>query len=464
MSLTPAGLGRASLTYALGGIAYKGVALLAMPVLARLLMPAELGLLDLAAIVATLIGVVVSFGTDQSIAYWEQRSEAPANIWGAALALIGTGVVAGIALVLILRAPLAQWLTGSADAETAIAAAGVYGAVMAISALTLLTVRLRGVPRTYAVASFLIIGAEMSAALAVAWLVDDPVPWMVVAWSVGAAAVAIPFLVRHLPRVERPELTSIRRLARYGAPLIPITMAWLVGDLWIRGMLGRSSELALLGEYGIAYRIASGLGLLVTGLGVAWYPYLYRSSGDALGKALSLMPPAILTLTGLAVVIVLLAPEIIAIVAGDAYSGARTVVAPLSAAMVTLGVFVLIAGMIGSRGTTALIGLAAIVGMLVQMAAATWLIPSGGLTAAGIASLLGYLAATFVGVVVVRNHLFGTAGLPVIAAITLAAFSLAITSGLMEEPLALRAAVAAVVVLATGGVLIRSSRVAVIRA
>ena len=57
------GLARQSAVYALGGFAYKGLAILAVPLLARLLSPAELGLLDAAAITASLLGLVAGLGT-----------------------------------------------------------------------------------------------------------------------------------------------------------------------------------------------------------------------------------------------------------------------------------------------------------------------------------------------------------------------------------------------------------------
>ena len=74
VALTPLQLGRASVTYALGGLAYKGVALLSVPILARLLTPAQLGLLDLAVVLASVVALAVAIGMDQGIPFLEPRS------------------------------------------------------------------------------------------------------------------------------------------------------------------------------------------------------------------------------------------------------------------------------------------------------------------------------------------------------------------------------------------------------
>lgn len=394
--LTPQQLGRASLTYAFGGLAYKGVALLSVPILARLLSPAELGLLDLAAVVASIVGLTVAVGTDQSVAFHESRSPTldRMDLWSSALLLVASGGVVAVALGVLLAQPAAALLTGRSGEGSLIIAASLYGAVMAISAFALVVIRLRSSLRTYAAASFLIVVAEMVAALSVAWLVADPVPMMVLAWAGGSAAISIPLLVRHLPRLHRPRASTVRRLVTYGGPLVPATVAWLIGDAWIRASLARAGDLAALGEYGIAYRIASVLGLLVTGLGVAWYPYISRSphgyvrerSGQALVVGTG-------TLGAVAVAIAILSPEVIGVVAGEAYAGARHAVGPLLGAMVVLGVFTLARGVIGTSGSTLKIAMAAGLGLATQVVVAYPLVESMGVAGAGVASLLGYAAA-----------------------------------------------------------------------
>jgi len=443
--LSPLQIGRASLTYALGGLAYKGVALLSVPILARLLSPAELGLLDFAAVLASTLGLAVAVGTDQSVAYHEPRSASRSILWSSALSLIAAGGVAGVLLAIILREPLAILLTGREDHGSVVAAAAVYGAVMALSGFALVTIRLRAPARTYAVASFLIITAEMAAALAVAALVDDPLPLMVLAWAGGAALVAVPLLVRHLPPLARPEPPTLRRLAAYGLPLVPAGIAWLIGDAWIRSTLARDTDLTALGEYGIAYRIASTLGLLVTGLGVAWYPYIYRSPPADVGRRAARMLGVVVgALGGAAVAVTALAPEIIEIVAGGPYAGARAAVGALAGGMIAMGAFVLVASVVGSTGSTVRVGLAAVVGGVAQGLTAVLLVPGSGLFGASLASLAGYALALVLAGIWARRLLTAREVGAMVATATVVGVGLAVTHSLLEAPLAVRIGLAVV--------------------
>lgn len=387
-------LGRASLTYALGGLAYKGIALVTIPILARILTPAQLGLLDLAAVIATLVSLIVVLGTDQALPYLEDRTSSPGGVWGSALAIVGAGAAAAAIVLVLARDVLATALTGDAVHGGTMAAAGMYGGVMAISVFTLTTLRLRASARIYATAAFLTVSIEMAGAFAVALMIPEPVTVMVVAWAVGSALVSAPFLIRHLPRLRAPDRQKVTGLIRFGAPLVPATLTWILGDIWIRAVLGRESDLAALGEYGIAFRFASALGLLASGFGVAWYPYVYRSPDHLVRRrALDALWTVLVVLAGSAAIITILAPELVDLVAGDRYADAAGIVAFLVSGMVFMGVFHVAAGIIGRSGSTIHVALAAFAGGLVQVGGALVLIPSLGLVGAGVASLAGQTTA-----------------------------------------------------------------------
>ena len=389
-----AALGRASLVYALGGLAYKGVALLTIPLLARVLSPSQLGLLDLAAVLASIVGLVAVLGSDQAVAFHEARTQSAGAVWGSAIAIVATVAVAVGIVGLLFQGALAGFLTGDAGNGPIIAAAGVYGAVIALSTIALSVVRLHGTPRAYATASFLIVTAEMALAVVIALLTKGAVALMVLGWAVGATIVAVPVLARHLPPLARPRASTIRRLVTYGAPLVPAAMVWLVGDAWIRATLAREGELSTLGEYGIAYRIASVLGLVVTGFGVAWYPYLYRSPpAEVASRAAQALGMLILVLAGLGVALTALSPEIISTVAGAGYAEARHAIGPLVGGMVALGGFILVGAVVGASGSTRRVAILAVVGAVVQGMAGAWLVPVYALAGAALASASGYVLA-----------------------------------------------------------------------
>jgi O-antigen/teichoic acid export membrane protein len=437
-----AALSRTSLVYALGGLAYKGVALLTVPLLARLLSPTELGLLDLAAVFASLLGLIAVMGTDQAVAYYEPRAGGNDALWSSALVLVGAlGIGLAIGAVLF-RDPIAAALTGDSANSRVVVAAALYAPVIAFTSVGLNAVRLRATAAQYAIASFLLIIAEMAVALAIA-IAGGPVHLMVGGWALGAAVVLLPILFRYLPRMHGPRRATAARLAAYGAPLVPMVIAWLVGDGLIRATLAREAELATIGEYGIAYRIASVLGLVVTGFGVAWYPYLFRAPGEEqVGRASNAFASVLLLLAALGVVLTALSPELILVVAGPDYADARHAVGPLAAGMVALGAFTLVGGLVGTSGSTRRIAAAAFVGVVVQFAVANAFVPKMELVGAALASLSGYGAAAILLALTERRLLSGHRGVAVGGAVLLAAAGFVAAAVARDAVLPMRLAVA----------------------
>lgn len=429
-------LGRASLVYALGGLAYKGVALVSIPILARLLTPVELGLLDLAAVLASILGLVATVGTDQAVAYFEPRTKTDDAVWESSLTIIAAAAAGLLLVVGIFHESIARFVTGASANGPVLMAATVYGGIIALTATTLNAVRLRGSPRTYVVGSFAIVSAEMAAALAVAWLLPGEVALMVLGWAVAALLVALPILSRHLPSLRIPRVVTIRRLIGYGAPLVPAAIVWLIGDAWIRSTLGRDVDFATLGAYGIGHRITSVLGLAITGFGVVWHPYIYRTPpSEIITRASRTMPHLVLALTGLGVFLTVLSPEIVGLVAGDRYAGARHAVAGLSGGMVAMGVFVLVSAVTAASGSTGRIAVAAVIGTMVQVATSVPLVQGLGISGAATASLLGYTAAAVLLLAGERALLAGRrgawfAGTVALSVVSLTIGQLASTQGL----------------------------------
>lgn len=438
-ALSVQALGRAALVYALGGFAYKGVAILAVPLLARLLSPAELGLLDLAAVMASILGLSAVMGGEQAVAYLESRVTDRARLWGSSLAMllvIGGGLAIGM---IVLRAPLAQLVTGNAANGALVVAAACYGIVVGLTAMTLNAVRLHGTARAYAASSFAIVTAEMTVALAVAWIVRDPVVPMVIAWAAAAAVVAVPILRRNVPSIGRPDVAMVRRLVSYGAPLVPATILWLVGDAVIRASLARAGDLGALGEYGIASRVTSVIGLAVAGFGVAWHPYIYRSPGSEVpGRAARMLGYVVLSVGVFAVPLSSLAPEVVAVVAGSAYAGASAALPALTAGMAALGVFVLTSAVVSASGSTGWIAIAVLAGVAVQVIVVQAMGSGLMLIGAAIASAAGYLAAAAVLLVKARHLLRGRSGVGALSTASFVSVGLIGASQMSSSPLELR--------------------------
>jgi hypothetical protein len=83
---------------------------------------------------------------------------------------------------------LGALLTGDAANAPVVVAAALYGWVTALTATAMNAIRLHGTARAYAVASFMVVTVEMTAALTLAWVVDAPVALMVLGWAGGASS------------------------------------------------------------------------------------------------------------------------------------------------------------------------------------------------------------------------------------------------------------------------------------
>lgn len=441
-----------TVTYALGGLAYKGIALITVPILARLLAPDELGLLDAGAVIASVIAIFAGMGTEQAVAWLEPRIEDEHKLWASAIALVGIGALVLIAIVALAREPIARLLTGDEARAPVFVAAALYGSVMALTATGLNAVRLRATPRRYAIASFCVVTLEMAIGLLIAWRLPSPVPAMLLGWAAASAVVTVAIFRSNVPRLARPSARVTGHLLRFGAPLVPAAISWVLGDVALRSAIARDAGLAALGEYGIAFRIATALAILVTGFAVAWQPYLYRSlPTEVLPRARRAAPALVGVLGAIAVALTLLSQEIVRLVAGPNYMGAVSAVPALAGAMVALGVFQLSATLSGATAGTRIVALAALGGGTVQVLTAFALVDALGIAGAALASLLGYVVAAISLTLTSRLVTFAAPHPGLVVTAVLVAGGLGFAAWLMWAPVEIRVAAVALTAIAACG-------------
>jgi O-antigen/teichoic acid export membrane protein len=384
---------RSSVMYAAGSFAYKGIALVTAPVLARLLAPSQLGLLDLAVVFANSVMVVAGLGLDQAAARVQPLLKDDRRVWASVLAMSGLAIAVTVVASIVASASLSRLLTGSSQRSDVLVAASVYGGGMAVSMIGLNTVRLRGAASRYSMVAFAIVSAEAAVAILLAALAPQPVVPIVFVWAGIGVASGSGLLAWLGPRIIWPDRQTIGRLLRFGLPLVPAALAWICGDLAIRATLARESDLAALGQYGIAARIASLLSIGIVGFTLAWHPFLYRASpASAASAARGAAHQLTLLLVLGAIVISLFAHEVVGVLAGAPYRPAAVGVAPLSAAAVAFGLFSLLSAVAGRENRTVAVGLASLAGAGVQILGAL-LLAGAGIVGAAVASLLGTLIA-----------------------------------------------------------------------
>jgi O-antigen/teichoic acid export membrane protein len=423
--------------YAMGGLAYKAVALVSVPILARLLEPSQLGVLDLAVVIALVVSIAGMAGLENGLARLDAEDQGNARTWGSAATLLVLGIALIGATTLVLSPLIARLLLGDSDSADVIRAGIAYGCVLAGTTMGLNALRLKGRPMQYAVTGFVIVTAEMAAALTLAAL-GAPIAVVVLGWAAASLLGTVVLLVRPLPRLGRPSTVTMRRLLLFGLPLVPAIVVWIIGDLGVRAVVAQSLDLTALGQYGIAGRIASGIQLLVTGFGLAWHPFLYRSERH-LVRHLAIQASLRMTaaLGGVAIVLTAVAPEIVRVVAGPGYDGAAEAVPGLAASMVLFGLITVATAVLGYDYATRFVAIASLAGAGLQVGAASVIVPALGLAGAGLAVASGY-AVTFV-LLTWRAKLGQTRS---VATIVVVAFALGATSALVGAALPVRLSVA----------------------
>jgi O-antigen/teichoic acid export membrane protein len=183
--------------------------------------------------------------------------------------------------------------------------------------------------------------------------------------------------------------TALARLLAFSAPLVPATFAaFLAGnaDRFAISRLIGNSDVAV---YGVGYRVASVVGLAVTGFQLALTPLIYaRHEHKATPAELARVFRLVLGLGAvLWMGISLFAPEIIAVLATPTYAPSAGVVPYLAGAVLVAGLATFAPGL-AIAGHTGLISLLAIATALGSVALNIALVPVLGIEGAAAAALI----------------------------------------------------------------------------
>jgi O-antigen/teichoic acid export membrane protein len=388
-------LAQSSAAYLAGGLAGKALALVTVPILARLLAPSELGTLDVATGLASTLAILAVAGTDTAVARFLPGSHEPGRIWGSAFSVIA--VVAGVLLVVggIGAVPLGQLLLHEPGHEAAILAALLDGLAVAAYVTCLNVLRMQQASRPYALTTTVVLIAQMVGAVVLAALLADPIVAILLWWAVAETLAAVYIVLVRRPPISRPQPKLAARLLAFGAPLLPAVVGWTIGDLTIRSFLAGSAGLGALGGFSVATRLVSVMALVISGFSLAWIPFIFRIAvrtdpaerfRDAAFWLTAILGVLAVGLSGGA-------PELVRIIGGSGYSAGRTAIPGLAAGMILFGLYSLISAGSGLAHRTRDVAWTSAIGVAVQVGAGSVLVPTYGLAGAGAASAAGYAVA-----------------------------------------------------------------------
>jgi antigen flippase len=398
-------LARQTLTYAVSGLIGPAIAVLTLPVFARVFTQAQYGVLELGTTLTTLALTVTDLGliaaAQRSYFDYGDDAQEERRVVLATAFLTTTALTFVVAAGLFLqRDTISDWLFGRNEATVL--------AIVAVSLLPLSTfrfmtetMRLRFQATHYLVTSA--IATIVSSGLAVAAVVvfDYGLEGVFAAALIGNALACLyglavvgraifgAFSKRHL-----------RVMLIFGLPLVPTTLtAWLLA-LIDRLILAKLGDLDEVGLYAIATRLTILITIGINAFMLAAVPFLFSLFADdpsvekvARGRVLTYFT---FILTSAALIASLFAHEVLSVLA-PGFVDAYKAVGPASFGLVAYGLAALLTTGFALARRTGRLALLSLVAAIVNVGLNVALIPPFGYVGSAFATAAGYvaLAATY---------------------------------------------------------------------
>jgi len=391
-----------SLVYGVGQAAARALQMVLVPIFTRQFTPAEYGVVDVIPLVTWFATFLVVMGTDAAIArlFYEPVDAAERRTLVSTLAAWRFGVAVLVALVLSVFAPVvSRTILQSPDYAKyiRISAWSLPCAVFVVFETDVLRLTfqpwkffLLNVLQTVGVASLsilFVVGLHREVAgVLYGRLLGDAI-----------AAVVGLVLIRHLivPRFDRAVLAGA---LRFGLPLLPAGIAFWGISYADRWFLLRFTDLAGVGVYAVALKLGTLMMFGTSAFQLAWGPFAYAHEHDPDAKSLFARVLTLYTAvaSGLALLLGLFAPELLAWLVPRSYEGAAVPGALLVFGVVAFGGYT-VAGL-GTNLARRTINqsIAALAASLVTVALAWALVVPLRLVGVALATLLGFTSSTVI--------------------------------------------------------------------
>lgn len=324
--------------YGGGEVALRATGFIMLPIYTRLLAADEYGAWGFMTTAVGLLSALLVLGGDTAYArfFFEAKTheerQTLASTWFMFLAVW----IGGCSILLAaFSGPMATWFLGHPSYATALAFA------LLSTPLTVMNILLGEVLRnefravTYTVLN--VLGAVLLIVSTLVFVVGlhKELTGLAFATDVALAAM-LPirlWTVRDHLRL-RFSTPVLRRVVRFGAPLVPVSIAYWVFAVSDRIVLAKLSTLHELGLYTVAGAVTAGLALVQAAIGRAFGPHalrLYEEDENAASVTLGRILVYILVFVGLiCVAISVFAHELLRVLATPDYYGAAVAVGPLA--------------------------------------------------------------------------------------------------------------------------------------
>lgn len=388
--------------YGAGDLLLRAASFVTLPIYTRLFAAADYGKLSYVTTSVSLIASVIALGGESAYAryYFEARTEPERQeITSSWLVFLAAWTIAVSLMLLPVSGFAARRSFGDAGDASLFVLAVIGVPVTLVSSFLGQALRNQFRAKLFAVLNALTTGLGILFSL-----------WAVLGLHLGlrgmlggtlaAGVVVLPIRVWTARDLLRPRfsLAWCRKLLRYGAPLVPMSIAYWVFGTSDRILLGSLSTLDQVGYYSVASSLTSLLGLAYGALGQAWSPHavrLYEEDAAAASRTFGRMLTYILALFGLASVgMTAFAREGLHLVATAKFSPAAAAVGPLTIGFMAYASTQITALSISLMKRTGYLALYSWIAAVINVVLNLPLMPRWGMIAASWTTALAYVFLT----------------------------------------------------------------------
>ncbi len=396
---------RDSAIYALPAALSSGISFFLFPFYAHHFTASQYGAFDLLILTGTLVGWTVALEIYQAVGRYtggepdvaRVRSYASTALWFA------TGAYAAFAIVVELFAtPISHILLGTGVKVSLLRVASAWMCVQGLLAIAQAQLRWQLRPAAFATASVInaIITALTSVVLVFGAQLD--VEGAILGQLTGSA-VALGYVLIATRGTFRLhfDVRKWRQMVAYSAPLVPASAGLFLNLYADRMVIQHMRSLSDVGVYGVGYRLAAIVSLLLAGFQGAMWPLILSRKDDPSTPADLARIFRIFAAIALSafVVLTIMATPLIRILAAAEYQRATSVVPFLVISALFAGMYMFAPGLFIAEQTRTTAKLSALAGVC-NLALALVLVPPLGIVGAGIATAgtsVAWFAALMVG-------------------------------------------------------------------
>jgi O-antigen/teichoic acid export membrane protein len=385
---------RDSFIYGLATIVTRGISLFLVPIYTRVLSPGEYGVIDMVAVVASLVNLTVALEISQGVARYftgaktmeEKRTYASTSLWFSLAAY-------GLALLIALpyTGELSELILGDRVYEPILRVALVSVGLNGLFYLLQNQLRWQLSPKSNAVASLVSTSTTFASSILFVVYYRTGVIGVFYGQIIGLGTGCL--LSAWFSRSSYGFLfsnTALKEMLSFSIPLVPSSIAVFVALYIDRLAIRHLMTIEDVGLYGIAYRFATILPLLLMGFQGALTPLVYNNyeNAETPGELerifryfLALLLPALLGL-------IIFSREILILFTTPSYYAASSVMGVLGAAMLLSRMYIFAPGLAIEKKTGHIAGIS-VIGAIINTALNYLLIPVFGMMGAAAATLVG---------------------------------------------------------------------------